>query len=175
MIFKLLHKVTRSLEEADIPYMLSGSIALNRYSIPRMTLDIDLVIELNANNLETFLNIFSGKYYMNADTVKQEAQRAGMFNIIDFESGLKIDFIVRKNTEYRIHEFKRRKKEKIEDIEVWMASPEDLIISKIEWIQQLQSDKQMTDIRNLLSLPEIDHDYILDWCKKLNLNTFNLL
>ena len=175
MIFKLLQKVTRSLEEADIPYMLSGSIALNRYSIPRMTLDIDLVIELNANNLETFLNIFSGKYYMNADTVKQEAQRAGMFNIIDFESGLKIDFIVRKNTEYRIHEFKRRIKEKIEDIEVWMVSPEDLIISKIEWIQQLQSDKQIADIKNLLSSPGIDRDYILNWCKKLNLNTFDLL
>jgi len=39
MIFKLLQKVTRSLEEAGIPYMLSGSIALNRYSIPKMTLD----------------------------------------------------------------------------------------------------------------------------------------
>ena len=41
MIFKLLQKVTRSLEDAGIPYMLSGSIALNRYSIPRKTLDID--------------------------------------------------------------------------------------------------------------------------------------
>jgi len=175
MIFKLLHKVTRSLEEAGIPYMLSGSIALNRYSIPRMTLDIDIVIELNANNLEIFLKLFPDKFYMNTDTVKQEAQRAGMFNIIDFESGLKIDFIVRKSTEYRIHEFKRRKKEKIEDVEVWMVSPEDLIISKLEWIQLLQSDKQMTDIRNLLSSPEIDKEYILYWCKKLNLNTFDLL
>jgi hypothetical protein len=155
--------------------MLSGSIALNSYTIPRMTLDIHIVIELNANNLETFLELFPDKFYMNTDTIRQETQRAGMFNIIDFESGLKIDFIVRKNTEYRMHEFQRRKKEKIEDIEVWMVSPEDLVISKLDWIQQLQSDKQMTDIRNLLSLPEIDHDYILDWCKKLNLNTFNLL
>ncbi len=175
MIFRLLQKVTQSLEKAGIPYMLSGSIALNRYSIPRMTLDIDIVIELNVNNLETFLELFPDKFYMNKETVRQETIRSGMFNIIDFESGLKIDFIVRKNTEYRMHEFQRRKKEKIEEVEVWMVSPEDLVISKLDWIQQLQSDKQMTDIRNLLSLQEIDHDYILYWCKKLNLNTFDLL
>ncbi len=175
MIFRLLQKVTKSLEKAGIPYMLSGSIALNRYTVPRMTLDIDIVIELNAGNLEKFLGLFPDEFYMNTDTVRQETQRSGMFNIIDFESGLKIDFIVRKNTEYRIHEFKRRKKEKIEDIEVWMVSPEDLVISKLEWIQELESDKQMTDIRNLLSTPEIDKEYILYWCKKLHLNTFDLL
>jgi len=155
--------------------MLSGSIALNRYTVPRMTLDIDIVIELNADNLEEFLGLFLDEFYMNTDTVRQETQKSGMFNIIDLESGLKLDFIVRKNTEYRIHEFNRRKKEKIEDIEVWMVSPEDLVISKFDWIQQLQSDKQMTDIRNLLSTPEIDKKYILYWCKKLNLNTFDLL
>lgn len=155
--------------------MLSGSIALNRYTVPRMTLDIDIVIELNVNNLEEFIGLFPDKFYMNSDTVRQEMQRYGMFNIIDFESGIKVDFIVRKNTEYRIHEFNRRKKEKIEAIEVWMVSPEDLVISKLDWIQQLQSDKQVEDIRNLLSIPEIDKDYISYWCKRLNLNTFELL
>ena len=175
MIIRLLQKITKSLENAGIPYMLSGSIALNRYTIPRMTLDIDIVIELNVNNLKAFIGLFPDKFYMNTDTVKQETQRYGMFNIIDFESGLKVDFIVRKNTEYRIHEFNRRKKEKIEDIEVWMVSPEDLVISKLDWIQQLQSEKQMEDIRNLLSTPEIDKDYISYWCQRLNLNTFELL
>ncbi len=175
MIIRLLQRITKSLEKAGIPYMLSGSIALNRYTVPRMTLDIDIVIELNVNNLEEFIGLFPDKFYMNSDTVRQEMQRYGMFNIIDFESGIKVDFIVRKNTEYRIHEFNRRKKEKIEAIEVWMVSPEDLVISKLDWIQQLQSDKQVEDIRNLLSIPEIDKDYISYWCKRLNLNTFELL
>lgn len=175
MIIRLLQRVTHLLDEASIPYMLSGSIALNRYTIPRMTLDIDIVIELNVNNLEGFLKLWGGNYYLNPDTVRQEVQRTGMFNIIDYESGLKIDFIVRKNTNYRLLEFQRRKKEKIYDVEVWMVSPEDLIISKLEWIQLLQSDKQMADIRNLLSLPGIDLDYIKNWCKKLDLNSFDLL
>jgi hypothetical protein len=175
MIIRLLQRVTHLLDEAGIQYMLSGSIALNRYTIPRMTLDIDMVIELNVNNLESFLKLWGENYYLNPATVRQEVKRTGMFNIIDYESGFKIDFIVRKNTNYRLLEFQRRKKEKINDVEVWMVSPEDLIISKLEWIQLLQSDKQMEDIRNLRSLPGIDLDYIKNWCKKLNLNTFDLL
>ena len=175
MIIRLLQRVTHLLDQAGIPYMLSGSIALNRYTIPRMTLDIYIVIELNVNNLESFLKLWGEGYYLNPDTVRQEVQRTRMFNIIDYESGLKIDFIVRKNTNYRLLEFQRRKKEKINDVEVWMVSPEDLIISKLEWIQLLQSDKQMADIRNLLSLPDIDSDYIKNWCKKLYLNTYDLL
>jgi hypothetical protein len=175
MIVGLLQEVTQKLERAGIQYMLSGSIALNRYTLPRMTLDIDIIIELNAKNIDDFLELWGEDYYLNPDTVRQEHQRSGMFNVIDYGSGLKIVFIVRKNTEYRLHEFIRRKKEKIENFEVWMVSPEDLIISKLEWIQQLQSNKQMADISNLLSLPQIDKDYIMVWCKKLNLNTFDLL
>ena len=98
-----------------------------------------------------------------------------MFNIIDHTTGFKIDFILRKNTEYRKHEFERRKQVKIVDFDVWIVSPEDLTISKIEWIQQFKSEKQINDIQNLAAIPEIDKKYIISWCKKLNLNTFNLL
>ena len=98
-----------------------------------------------------------------------------MFNVIDHETGFKVDFILRKNTEYRKFEFQKRLKTKVADFDVWIVSPEDLAISKIEWIQQLQSDKQVSDIENLLAKPGIDKPYIENWCKKLNLQTFNLL
>ena len=81
-------------------------------------------------------------------------------NVIDLETGLKIDFIVKKDTEYRKYEFKRRKITKIYDFNVWIVAPEDLTISKLEWIQQLKSDKQITDIKNLLAIPDIDKKYI---------------
>ena len=63
----------------------------------------------------------------------------------------------------------------IENIPVWIVSTEDLVISKMEWIQPIQSDKQMQDIANLMKLPDLDKDYISSWCHKLNLNTFNLI
>jgi len=174
MILQLLEQITRALEQRGIDYMLSGSMALNSYTVPRMTLDADIVIELSGKNLEDFFEIFENEFYVNKDSVRQEVARSGMFNVIDHKTGFKIDFIVKKNTEYRILEFKRRRKERIGNSEVWIVSPEDLVISKIEWIQQLKSDRQISDIENLLSIPAIDKNYIIDWCNKLKLNTFDL-
>lgn len=175
MIAELLNRITKSLEQKNIEYMLSGSIAMNSYAIPRMTLDIDLVIELNSYNLQDFLSIFKEGYYVNYETVKREVEERGMFNIIDHTTGFKIDFIVRKNTEYRKNEFARRIRTQISDYEIWMVSLEDLIISKIEWIQTLKSEKQINDINNLLANPDVDIEYIVSWCSKLKLNTFNFL
>lgn len=175
MILELLQRIANELENTKIPYMLSGSIALNHYSIPRMTVDIDIVIELYEENLSNFLNIFGENYYLNKETVLIETKKHGMFNVIDFETGFKIDFIIRKESDYRKHEFLRRRKVEIANFEVWIVSAEDLVISKIEWIQQLQSDKQITDIKNLLAYPEIDKVYIKDWCNKIGLKTFNLI
>jgi hypothetical protein len=155
--------------------MISGSLAVNVYCIPRMTLDIDIVIDLDKVNLNDFLEIFTTGYYLNKETVKQEIMRKGMFNIIDHRTGLKIDFIVRKDTEYRRLEFSRKTHKVLEDIPVWMVSAEDLIISKIEWIQQLQSEKQIQDIKMLIASPGIDKTYITTWCEKLKLKTFGLL
>ncbi len=175
MILGLLKRITKSLENKNIPYMLSGSIALNNYTIPRMTLDIDIVIELHEEKLNDFLAIFNESYYLNANIVKEETKRLGMFNVIDHVTGFKVDFILRKNTEYRKLEFERKQRTKIADFEVWIVAPEDLIISKIEWIQQYQSDKQINDIQNLIANPKLDREYIITWCNKLKLNTFNLL
>lgn len=175
MILNLLKRITKSLEEKNINYMLSGSIALNNYTIPRMTMDIDIVIELNEQILSDFLSIFNDNYYLNEETVRQETKNKGMFNIIDFETGFKIDFIIRKNTKYRELEFIRKKKTKISDFYVWIVAPEDLIISKIEWIQKIKSDKQIDDIKNLIAIPNIDKEYIKNWCNKLKLNSFNLI
>ncbi len=175
MILNLLSRVTSALDDNDIQYMLSGGLALNNYSIPRMTMDIDIVVELNGLNIEQFLTAFSDNFYIDEETVRQETKRKGMFNIIDHQSGFKIDFILRKNTEYRISEFQRRQKTKINDLEIWVVSMEDLVISKIEWIQTYQSDKHIEDIKSLMANPEIDKDYVNDWCKKLNLKTFNLI
>lgn len=175
MIQELLTTVTRLLDQKGIGYMISGSLALNVYCIPRMTMDIDMVIELDQANLTDFLEIFLTGYYLNEDTIKQEIKRKGMFNVIDHRSGLKIDFIIKKDTEYRKLEFSRRTRRLVDDIPVWMVSVEDLIISKLDWIQQLQSDKQINDIQMLLTLPGIDRDYISSWSEKLKLDTFDLL
>lgn len=96
MIHELIRYITSSLDQKGIPYMISGSLAFNMYCIPRMSMDIDLVIELNLSNLNDFLDIFKTGYYVDNETVIEEIKKGGMFNVIDHRTGFKIDFIVRK-------------------------------------------------------------------------------
>lgn len=74
-----------------------------------MTVDLDLIVELTNANKESFTNLFDDNYYMDKSAVNDEIARQGMFNVIDFETGFKIDFIIRKDTEYRQVEFTRKK------------------------------------------------------------------
>lgn len=174
MILELLQRVCKSLDENDIPYMISGSIAMNIYAIPRMTRDIDIVIELSLGRIDEFTDLFPDSYF-NKDAIREEVMRKGIFNIIDHSTGFKLDFILRKDTEYSKLAFARRKRIAELDTELWVISLEDLIIAKIVWIQQYQSDKQIHDIENLLLNPDKDKKYIVQWCDALNLKTYNLL
>lgn len=162
-----------SLDEINIPYMISGSIALNIYSIPRMTRDIDIVVELKAERIDEFTSLFPNSYF-DKEVIREEIQRKGMFHIIDNQTGFKIDFIIRKETEYFNLAFQRRQRIREFNTELWVISPEDLLIAKLIWIQQYQSEKQLNDIENLLLNPEMDLNYIKIWCNSLKLKTFNV-
>ena len=63
MILELLQNICNLLERSNIKYMISGSIALNIYTIPRMTRDIDIVIQIDEHNLDNFLTLFQNFYY----------------------------------------------------------------------------------------------------------------
>ena len=175
MILQLLEKITQSLESAQITYMVSGSVALNTYTIPRMTRDIEIVIELQKKDIDQFCKIFETGFYIDTEIVQEEVKRQGMFNVIDHESGYKIDFIIRKNSDYRRLEFERRIRTNVYGFDVWLVSLEDLIISKLIWIQELQSERQISDIQSLLENDTVDLAYIHHWCQALNLQTFNIL
>lgn len=173
-VLSLLQFFSSELDRKQIPYMVSGSVALNIYATPRMTRDIDVVIELKETDIEPFLQIFDKGFYVSKVSVEEEVKRKGMFNVIDPSTGYKIDFILKKDSEYRVTEFSRRKRSMIFGFETWLVAPEDLIISKLVWIQELYSDRQMDDIKNLLKNSDIDKDYIKNWCSNLELNTFQL-
>ena len=100
-IFDLLKEVTVALEKRNIPYMVSGSMAMVVYTVSRTTRDIDIVIELSKGSLKGFYEIFKANFHLHKPTVEEELSRRGMFNAIDHRSGMKIDFVIRKNSLYR--------------------------------------------------------------------------
>ena len=174
---EILKLVCEGLEKRNIQYMVSGSYALGMYVRMRTTRDIDIVINLKEEDLDSFLEIFNEDFHLNRRAILTEVKRKGMFNILSEKTGYKIDFIVRKSTEYRQVEFERRRRELMFGFEAWVTSVEDLILSKLIWIQELESGIQKKDIQNLLNETEepLDMEYIKSWINKLNLKTYNLI
>jgi hypothetical protein len=167
-------KITDVLNQSNIPYMLSGSVAMSIYIVPRATRDFDFIIHLEQKNIDYFIQYFQDGYYCDKDAIEDAVKRRSMFNIIDHASGFKADFVVLKDEDFRLEEFKRRRKVDFFDKTIYVVSPEDLLISKLIWIQDLQSAQQMEDIKNLAAIEQLDWPYINKWINKLNLKSFNL-
>jgi hypothetical protein len=170
-----LKKLVGYFEQEKIPYMLSGSVAMSIYTLPRFTRDFDFIVRLQLKDVKGLVDCFKEGYYCDEDAAKEAITNKSMFNIIDYASNYKADFIILKNEPYRTTEFERRKKVNFLDLQISLVSPEDLIISKVAWIQQIQSDIQKEDIKTLLELKNIDREYINKWVAELKLNTFGLL
>lgn len=168
-------KITDVLNESNVPYMLSGSVAMSIYIVPRATRDFDFIIHLEEKNIDHFILHFQEGYYCDKDAIQDAVKRRSMFNIIDHASGFKADFVVLKNEAFRQQEFNRRKKIDFFGKTIYVVSPEDLLISKIIWIQDFQSAQQMEDIKNLAEIEQLDWLYITNWVDKLKLKSFNLL
>lgn len=174
-MIEFFHKIIDVLNKSNIPYMLSGSVAMGVYILPRATRNFDFVVHLQSKDIDGFVANFQEGYYCSADAVKDAVKYPGLFNIIDHTSGYKADFIILKNEEFRKEEFKRKVAMEYFDKTIYLVSAEDLLISKLIWIQELQSAIQMEDIKNLAQLNTLDWPYIGVWLKKLKLKTFNLL
>lgn len=164
----VLKEVARRLNRAKIAYMVTGSIATNFYTAPRMTRDIDVVVELSERDVGRFISLFEADYYLEPETVRQAVRNKGMFNLIQNEYIIKIDFVVRKDAPYRRHEFSRRKRISVDHQQLYVVAPEDLILSKLVWATDSKSEVQLTDVRNLLrSVKRLNRRYLARWAKQL--------
>ncbi|MEE9320085.1 MAG: hypothetical protein V3U76_06530 [Granulosicoccus sp.] len=166
----VLLKVTRVLDECGIAYMVSGSTALNFYARPRMTRDIDLVIELRETGVLALVGALVGEFYVDEDSVAGAVSNQSMFNAIHNDTLVKVDFIVRKDEPYRKTEFERRRSVMLGTAQIMAVAPEDLILSKLLWSADTLSTMQTDDIRNLLSSAELDQRYLDHWAQALGVS-----
>ena len=161
-----LHAIVTRLESAGIPYMLTGSVAMSFYAEPRMTRDIDLVVELAAGDERRVARLFEPNYYVSEEAVRSAIADRRMFNLFDMARLVKIDLVVRKEDEFRRHEFGRRRKHALGGKDVWLVSKEDLILSKLVWAGPSESEMQLRDVRKLLA-SGADEVYLQEWSTKL--------
>ncbi|MBA2321210.1 MAG: hypothetical protein H0V89_08645 [Deltaproteobacteria bacterium] len=167
----LLRYVTTRLESAGITYMVSGSVALHFYGTPRMTRDLDVVVELAPAQAATMMALFAADCYISDVAVADAIRRRGMFNVIHDELLEKVDFVVRKDQPYRLEELRRRRRLRVGDLEAWVVSPEDLILSKLVWSQESRSEQQLRDVVTVIrTAPGLDWGYLRRWAAEVGVS-----
>ncbi len=171
-IEKVLHRITSALEQAGIAYMLTGSFASAYYGAARSTQDIDFVIHASSDRLREFVEALPvGEYYADLDSALEAQQRQSLFNVIDLATGWKIDLIIRKSRAFSQEEFGRRRRVSLHDVPLFVASAEDVVISKLEWAKLAQSRRQIEDAGAILKVRKdaLDHAYLEKWVGDLEL------
>ena len=169
-----LARLTAKLGAAGVPSMVVGSFASSFHGVPRSSQDLDLVIDPQEQSLRRFLaELPPEDYYADADAALDAHRRRGQFNVIDMATAWKADLIVRKARPFSVEEMRRRVEADLLGTRVFVASPEDTIISKLEWAKQGGgSQLQLRDVSGILQLrgDELDFSYIDRWATHLELD-----
>lgn len=167
----IVRDVSERLDRHGIAFMLTGSMAMNAYAEPRMTRDVDVVVQLGPEDTHRIVAAFSPDYYVDAEIAERALRNEGMFDVIHLEWVFKVDCIVQKSTPYRKEEFARRKRLSVGGHETWVVSKEDLILSKLCWGNSSRSEYQARDIANLLRTG-CDLPYVRKWAEELGVTDY---
>lgn len=115
-----------------------------------------------------FAEVLGSDYYISLEAAREAVLSQSSFNVIHEATLIKMDFMVRKREDYRLHEFTCQVRLRLADFELWVVSKEDLILSKLEWARESLSERQLTDVENLIATG-CDEAYLRTWSAALNL------
>jgi len=168
---KFLEKLIFLLETAEVPYAVCGSLSSGLHGQPRATNDADIIIAPTQEQLEKLLKLLETGYYISPDAAFEAMNIRSMFNIIDNELGWKADLIFRQDNPYQLSKFNRRMRAKLMGIDLWILSPEDVILSKLDWAKESGSEMQLRDVFGVIKVQwnKLDWGYLQHWAKELNI------
>lgn len=171
-VYDLLKKVSACFNRMNIPYFVTGSIASIAYGESRFTNDIDIVADIKKEHILDIIKCFPEEdYYVSEESIKNAIYRKFQFNIIHPASGLKVDVVIRKKSDFDDMRFSRIYNFKMDGVGVNFAAPEDVIIMKMKYYKMGGSEKHIRDIMSMIKISKelINFDYIESWVSKLSL------
>jgi len=169
---EFLQEILRLIEMARLPHMVVGSIASTAYGEIRTTHDADIVVDAPWENVQRFIRSLGPDFYVSEDAARAAWERRRMFNIIHVASGNKADIVCRKDTDYAVVAFERRGREQALGIELELCSPEDVILSKLDWSKRSESERQYRDALGVAKAKRtsLDLDYLKHWAEDLGIS-----
>jgi hypothetical protein len=168
----LFHRISSLLEQTCVPYMLTGSFASSVYGMHRGSPNIDFIIAAEEAGVRRLFNHLAElDFYSDLNHGLDACRGGSIFNVVDHVTGLNINFIFLKSRPFSQEEFGRRKKTSAWEFPLYIATAEDLIISKLEWEKLGKSSRQIEDAVGVLKVcgEQLDIPYIKKWVTELGL------
>lgn len=154
--------------------MLTGSYASSLHSVPRATRDIDVIIFPNRDQLTNFVRSLSPtEYHVDPEDAMESLRRRSQFNVIDYATGWKVDFIIPPFDEFNVEEFERRITVETGGLHLSVVTPEDIILAKLLWARAGNSDLQIADAAAVVRIQasKLDVAYVERWVRRLQLES----
>jgi len=173
-IVEAITPVVEELENLGVPYHIGGSVASSIYGLPRLTIDVDIVVDLRPGQVRSFVLRLQSDYYVDEDSIRDAIRRRSSFSMVHFDTSLKVDVFIPKTRLFDQEELKRIESKVLEGSErpFNVASPEGTVLNKLEWYKMGGgvSDRQWNDILGVLKVrgAALDMQYLKRWASVLN-------
>ncbi|MEM7128817.1 MAG: hypothetical protein AAF702_20960 [Chloroflexota bacterium] len=171
--------VIDALDASELDYLIGGAVAVWAWGELRTTRDLDVVVNLPGTRIvQLSEELNKRKMLVPAEIIIDlliQPEGDLPINAIHLDTGYKAElFLLRDGDVYREISLSRRR---LVDFgpplgNVYVHSPEDLILNKIHYFSLSQQDKHVHDIASIMVLMdrELDRDYINQWVERLKLS-----
>ncbi len=170
--------VIEVLERLRVPYHIGGSFAISSYGVPRASVDVDVIAELQPGHVDSFADLLEDRYYVSRERVREAIRERGSFNLVHLDTMMKVDVFVPELIPFARQEQMRARPENFEFAPsprvFFVKSPEDLALRKLRWYRQggEASERQWSDVVGLLKAQagRLDRDYMIRWATELGVS-----
>jgi hypothetical protein len=171
--------VVDAFEQLEVTYYIGGSVASLAYGIYRATADVDIIADLRMEHVQPLVQQLQDAYYIDADMIRDAIKHRSEFNVLHLDTMFKVDVFIQKTRPFDREVRRRVQQEKLDetvsDRLFNLESPEDVILSKLEWYKMGDevSDRQWNDILGVLKVQgtSLDLAYLRRWASELDVST----
>ena len=167
--------VVETFDRLGVRYHVGGSVASSAQGVARATLDIDLVADIGDSVISGFVRDLEREYYLDEQAIRDAVRRRSSFNLIHLETMMKVDVFVLKTRPYDREAFGRMIADTLQEGDdarkFYLASPEDIILNKLEWFEMGNrvSQRQLRDVIGVMKVQgnALDRAYMERWALEI--------
>jgi hypothetical protein len=157
--------VVDALERLGIPYMVVGSFSSNTYGVPRSTQDADFVIQLGSHSVREIADQLGPAFRLDPQMAFETVTMTTKHTLEIPDIPFKIELFHLSDEPHDQERFRRRRRWKLLGRDVFLPTPEDVVVTKLRWTQRVRRNKDWDDVRDVIAVQgeALDWGYVYHW------------